>query len=65
MENKILNPDMTLLIKLGSIAVHADEMLSPRGHEFDKVALQGLLEDPEVKVWIDEMDKLALVPKKR
>lgn len=65
MENKILNPDMTLLIKLGSIAVHVDEMLSPRGHEFDRVALQSLLEDPEVKVWIDEMDKLALVPKKR
>lgn len=58
-------PSITLLVKLGSIAVHADEMLSSNGHAFDRIALQGLLADPEIREWIEEMDRLAMVPKKR
>jgi hypothetical protein len=60
-----LKPDPTLLIKLGSIAVHADEYISPSGHSFDKVALEQLLKDPEVTVWLKEMDAFAFLPKKR
>jgi len=60
-----LAPSSTLLCKLGSIAVHADELLSPGGHEFDKVELATRLADPEVKAWIVEMTKLALLPVKR
>jgi hypothetical protein len=60
-----LTPPATLLVKLGSIAVHADEMLSPGGHAYDKVALEQLLQDPEVKEWIARMDALAFLPKKR
>lgn len=57
--------DVTVLIKLGSIAIHAEEMMSPTGHEFDRIALNGLLNDPEIKTWLAAMDRLAFLPKKR
>lgn len=60
-----LKPSATVLAKLGSIAVHAEEMLSPLGHGFDKIALQSVLADPEVVEWLDGMRKLALLPEKR
>lgn len=62
---KALKPDTSLLCKLGSIAVHAQEFLSSDGHDFDRIALTSLLEDPAVKKWIAEMDSAALVPKMR
>lgn len=60
-----LQPSSSLLVKLGSIVVHAEELTSPDGHEFDVAALQGLYQDPEVKEWLEQMDKMALLPKKR
>ncbi len=63
--NGVLDPASTLLIKLGSIAIHAQEMLSPNGHVFDKIALETLLQDLEVMIWLKEMDKMAFLPKKR
>jgi hypothetical protein len=56
-------PKLSLLVKLGSIAVHCEELLSPGGHAFDKTALDGLLNDPEVKEWIKAMG--AFMPVKR
>ena len=58
-----LKPDLSLLVKLGSIAVHTEELLSPAGHHFDKSALETLLSDQEVKEWIREMG--AFMPVKR
>lgn len=60
MKRKTAKPDsqapcLALLVKLGSIAVHADELLSPHGHEFDRIALRDCLADPEVKAWIAAM----------
>lgn len=63
--NDPLKPSLQLLIKLGSIAVHADEMLSPGGHDFDKIALQQGLADPDVKAWIKQMTTKSLLPLKR
>jgi hypothetical protein len=60
-----LKPSMTLLVKLGSIAVHVEEILSPQGHSFDKAALDTVLKDSEVKAWITAMDEMALLPRKR
>jgi len=60
-----LTPPPTLLVKLGSIAVHLDEYMSPRGHIFDRVAAESLLRDPEVKRWLKAMDKLGMLPVKR
>lgn len=64
-ETSPLKPSTTLLVKLGSIIVHSEELISPTGHAFDKVALEQLMGDPEVKEWISEMDKMAFLPKKR
>jgi len=64
-KNNPLEPDTSLLVKLGSIAVHIEEAMSAKGHHFDLVALRQLVSDPEVKAWLREMDKMALVPRKR
>ena len=58
-------PDVAILCKLGSIAVHVDEYLSAKGHPFDEHALRALLHDPAVEKWLKQMEKLALIPKKR
>lgn len=60
---KALKPSVGLLAKLGAIAVHADEMFSSDGHHFDRIALEQLLKDPEVKAWLKAMG--PLVPLKR
>lgn len=58
-----LNPSLTLLMKLGSIVVHADEALSVAGHPFDIESMKPLLADPEVKSWIKGMG--VYLPQKR
>lgn len=65
MANDPLKPAASLLVKLGSIAVHAQEYLSPGGHPFDKDAMDPLFADPEVVAWIKQMDAMAFLPKKR
>lgn len=60
-----LKPSISTLCKIGSIVQHTEELLSPNGHAFDKTALESLLKDTEVKQWLKEMDKMALIPKKR
>ncbi len=55
---------ITLASKLASIVVHTDEMLNPSsGHAFDKIALDSLLKDLEVKEWVESLG--ALAPKRR
>ena len=61
----VLHPEVALLVKLGSIAVHVEELLSPSGHILDRTALCALLNDPEVQAWKTGMDKMALLPVKR
>lgn len=58
-------PSIPLLVKLGSIAVHVEELLSPTGHHFDRAALKTLLDDQEVIDWRKAMDKMAMLPVKR
>lgn len=50
-----LKPELSLLIKIGSAVVHAKELCSPKGHPFDKAALDSILSDPEVIKWIKDM----------
>lgn len=61
----MLTPTPSLLCKLGSIAVHVDEMISTDGHAYDRVALSVLLNDPEVVIWLRWMDAAAMLPKTR
>lgn len=65
MTTAALSPTPALLCKLGSIAVHADEMLSKDGHHFDRIALQQLIADPEVVEWVEAMNAMAMLPRKR
>lgn len=60
-----LNPSPALLAKIGSIIVHAEELLSDDGHAFDRVAMQNLLSDPDVAAWLGGMNAMALLPRKR
>ncbi len=60
-----LTPPVTVLVKLGSIAVHTEEMMSAKGHRYDALALVSLLEDQEVLDWLAQMDAMAMIPKKR
>lgn len=60
-----MNPSPTLLVKLGSAVVHADEFLSPGGHPFDRDAFNAMLADPEVRDWLAVMSEAALLPLRR
>lgn len=64
-KNPHLQPAVTLLAKIGSIVVHADELLSTNGHAYDRVALQGLLNDPEVTAWVKAMREFLPVKRPR
>ena len=56
--------ELTLKIKLASMVVHIEEMLSEKGHSFDRAALETLLEDAEVKEFLKTVDPVYL-PVKR
>lgn len=58
-----LEPRLELLVKIGSIIVHVDELLSPGGHPFDKIVSEQLINDAEVQQWIKQMG--PLLPVKR
>lgn len=58
----IFHPETTLLVKLGSIARHAEEQQSPWGRPEDANAIKALLSDPEVSEWMQQADALALLP---
>lgn len=65
-EERLMEPiTVGMAIKLGSIARHAEELLSPEGHAFDRVALEALLSDPEVVEWMAAADAAALLPVRR
>lgn len=63
--NDPLHPSASLLIKLGSVIVHQEELMGPNGHSFDKHALDTVRNDPEVVQWLDQMTKAAFLPVKR
>ena len=51
-------------IKLASIVVHIQELLSPDGRIADQEALVPLVNDPDIQRWLGTFDK-ALLPVKR
>jgi hypothetical protein len=54
---------LTLLVKLGSIAVHAEEFFGDGGYHVDAIAIKNLIADREVQQWIKSMG--PLLPLKR
>ncbi len=75
-----LAPATDVLIKLGSLAVHVEELIECAGGfeefegtllllsdaiPFDVAAIRTILEDESFKAWRAEMSRLALLPVKR
>lgn len=52
-------------ITLASAVAHAREALGPDGHEFDRLAMESSLADPEVKDYMAALNALALLPEPR
>ena len=52
-----------LASKIASAVIHAEEMISPSSHFFDRRALESVINDPEVRTWIKALGPLA--PQKR
>jgi hypothetical protein len=63
--NAFTFPTPATLAKVGSIVVHCREYFSTDGHEFDREALMALLIDPDVRMFIEAGQKLAMVPEPR
>jgi hypothetical protein len=58
-------PSLPVLMKLGSIVVHAQEFFSAYSHPADRIALEVLLGDEEVVEWLKQMAAMSLVPLRR
>lgn len=56
---------LSLIVKLASIIVHADEATSPNGHELDRQTIQALLTDPDVAELMETLNNMGLLPLKR
>jgi hypothetical protein len=63
--NDPLQPNASVLVKLGSLIVHYQEAYSPTGHHLDKLAIAQLEADSSVREWIEEMTKRGFLPVKR
>jgi hypothetical protein len=58
-------PSIGLLVKLGSLIVHYQEMNSAKGHAYDKSAIETLEKDAEVVWWLSVMTSAGFLPVKR
>jgi len=57
-----LHPTISVAVKLASIAVHADELISSNGHSVDVQAIRSLLADEELRAYLEILRPLALLP---
>lgn len=58
-------PTLSTLAKVGSILVHVEEGRSEDGHPFDWDAVDALMADDEVQLFLKDLRALALLPSKR
>lgn len=58
-------PSISLLVKLGSLAVHVDEYFGGKGHSFDEEAMETIIWDREVRAWLAAMDAVGFLPIRR
>ncbi len=54
----------SLAVKLGSLAVHVDEYLSPNRDYYDLNAIETIIVDQEVNEWLNDFEP-GLLPVKR
>jgi hypothetical protein len=55
-------PTPAVAVALASLAVHAQEALGPNGHAFDLTAMEGCLNAPGVREYLDQLGELGLLP---
>lgn len=55
----------TLIIKLGSIITHYEELNSPGGHPMDQTAIDSLMANADVVECFENMRKAGFLPTKR
>ena len=69
-----LEPGAALLAQLGSLIVHADELIDeldaagvqlPHGAAFDRDTIRSLMAHPDVAAWLKGMRAMAMLPVKR
>ncbi len=60
-----IQPSVDVAIKVASALVHAQEYTSADGHPLDKNAFDSLMGDPEVRAWMQRINGMALLPRKR
>lgn len=65
MKKDPMKPGVTLLIKLGSAMIHAEELIETKfqNANFDVPAFKTVSEDPEVVEWVKAMG--PMLPRKR
>lgn len=65
--SRLTDVNLPVLVKLGSIMVHAEEVLgyAKDVHPADRAAIETLLTDPDVTAWRAQMDAASFLPKKR
>lgn len=67
--SRLTEHSLSVLVKLGSLAVHADEFLNEATTATeqlaDRTAMQSLVSDPEVQEFIKQMGAAGYMPPKR
>jgi hypothetical protein len=61
----VLKPNPSLVVKIGSLIVHYQEALGPKGHPLDWEAIKSIEGEPDVQEWFAEMTKKGFLPVKR
>lgn len=64
-QKDVLSPSPQLLVKLGNIIIHYEEWTSGKGDPVDKITIDAIMKQDDVKEWFDGMNKMALLPLKR
>lgn len=57
--------ELTLIVKLASIAIHVEELFSTDGRNVDRMTVESLLKDSEVQAFLKSKDMKAFLPVKR
>lgn len=65
MKNDTMKPSVTVLIKIGSAMIHAEELIETKfkNADFDISAFNAVAQDPEVVAWVKAMG--PMLPRKR
>ena len=63
--SETLKPSISILCKLGSLAIHDLEFNGPNRDALDLIAAKQILTDPEVVEWLEQMQKIALITRPR